>query len=149
MKYGFIGIFTLICLSASISQAANRSCKIRIINKSGAPVSIAAEIADTAALRETGLMNRKELPVNQGMLFVFESERMLNFWMKNTYIPLSIAFIDRNRTINEIYDMNPLDLSLTPSRRPARYALEMGRGWFAKNNITRGCKILFNGCFGK
>lgn len=109
-----------------------------------------AEIADTEPLRMTGLMNRRELPVNNGMLFVFECEQMLRFWMKNTSIPLSIAYIDRSGGIIDILDMKPFDISVTyPSSRKAMYALEMNRGWFKKNNIKAGCKLFLNGCIGK
>jgi len=139
----------ILCIIVAYPLAANRSCKIQIINKNSKTVPLHAEIADTAELRETGLMNRKNLPANNAMLFVFESERMLNFWMKNTHIPLSIAFADTNGIIIEISDMKPLDLSLTSSKLPARYALEMNQGWFKQNNIARGCKILLDGCLGK
>ena len=149
MNFKIIGIILLLCLAVSHAPAANRSCKIKIINKDGSEISLMAEIADTAALRELGLMNRKNLPQERAMLFVFETEKMQDFWMKNTFIPLSIAFADKNGTINELYDMKPFDLSLTSSKLPARYALEVNQGWFRKNNITRGCKILLNGCFGK
>ncbi|MBN2160263.1 MAG: DUF192 domain-containing protein [Spirochaetes bacterium] len=97
-----------------------------------------------------GLMNRKEMDRNAGMLFVFDSEHLLNFWMKDTHLPLSIAYIAGDGTINEIHDMKPLDASVTyPSSRPARFALEVHRGWFERNSITRGCRILLNGCVGK
>ena len=70
--------------------------------------------------------------------------------MKNTFIPLSIAYVDKHGVINEIYHMKPNDSSITyPSKYPAMYALEVNRGWFNKNKITKGNKIIFNGCFGK
>jgi hypothetical protein len=147
LKSAFILI--ILCVIVAYPLAANRSCKIQIININNKTVPLNAEIADTAELRETGLMNRKYLPVNNGMLFVFESERVLNFWMKNTHVPLSIAFADTNGIIIQISDMKPLDLSLTSSKLPARYALEVNQGWFKHNNIARGCKILLDGCFGK
>ncbi len=108
------------------------------------------EIADTPEKRMRGLMFRRYLPQNSGMLFIFSSEDYRNFWMKNTYIPLSIAYIGSDRIINEIYQMKPLDISVTyPSKLPARYSLEVNRGWFGKNNISAGGIIKFNGCFGK
>ena len=130
--------------------AKNRLCYIKIINKLNAPVVLKSEIADTFALIKKGLMFRKKVGENRGMLFVFKREGMRNFWMKNTYIPLSIAYINRNGVINEIYSMKPLDISITyPSSLPAQYALEVNRGWFKKNNISVGCRIVFNGCLGK
>ena len=124
-------------------------CKTQIINTNKVSITVHMEIADTQRLREKGLMDRKNMPWNQGMLFVFETSQLQRFWMKNTSIPLSIAFIDKNGTINEIYDMKPLDTTITSSHLPARYALEVNQGWFLKNNITRGSRILFNGCVGK
>jgi len=95
-------------------------------------------------------MFRKNLPSDAGMLFVFESEQRLSFWMRNTYIPLSIAYIDARGVIREILDMAPLDDSVTyPSRYPVKYALEVNRGWFASRGITPGCRVIFNGCLGK
>lgn len=109
-----------------------------------------AEMADTENLRLTGLMHRSALGANEGMLFVFEKEQMLHFWMKNTSIPLSIAYIDKNGRIIDILDMKPFDISITyPSSRKALYALEMNRGWFGNNNIMTGCKLILDGCIGK
>ena len=100
--------------------------------------------------REKGLMFRKSLNESDGMLFVFEREQKLNFWMKNTYIPLDIAYIDKNGIINEIYHMKPLDVSLTyNSIKPAMYALEVNLGWFSRHKIKTGSKIEFNGCLSK
>ena len=125
-------------------------CRIEINNRQGKPVALHVEIADTDALRMKGLMDRKKLPWDRGMLFVFDRAVTQNFWMKNTHIPLSIAYISASGVINELYDMKPLDTSVTyPSSHPARYALEVNHGWFEKNNITRGCIITLHGCFSK
>lgn len=126
------------------------TCDISIANSAGAPVRLRAEIADTEQLRMTGLMHRRALGANDGMLFVFESEQNLRFWMKNTSIPLSIAYIDCYGSIIEILDMKPFDTTVTyPSSRKARYALEMNRGWFGTNKIMKGCKLKLDGCIGK
>ncbi len=103
--------------------------------------TISVEIADTNELRENGLMNRKTMENNRGMLFVFEKERNLSFWMKNTYIPLSIAYISRSGEIKEIYDMEPLNENPVKSNRSVLYALEMNQGWFRENNIEVGDSI--------
>ncbi len=138
-------LFTLAC-----PPAGGTSCELIIIGETGARASLRVEVADTAALRERGLMFRKTLGDDRGMLFVFPHERPLNFWMKNTSIPLSIAFISSGGVINEILDMDPLDTSVTyPSSRPARYALEVNRGWFGKKGITSGSRVIFDGCLGK
>jgi uncharacterized membrane protein (UPF0127 family) len=103
-----------------------------------APVPVLAEIARTEAERETGLMFRKSLADGEGMLFVFEKDQMLSFWMKNTLLPLSIAYIGYNGRILEIHDMKPRDLTPIHSSRSARYALEVPQGWFERVNITTG-----------
>lgn len=102
---------------------------------------LSVELACTAAEQQQGLMHRKSLPENQGMLFVFEQERTLSFWMKNTLIPLSIAYIDKQGTIVDIQDMQPLDLSTHPSSKPAQYALEVNQGWFKQHGIQAGSAI--------
>lgn len=105
---------------------------------------ITVEMAVTPIQHEKGLMYREALEKNQGMLFVFDQENVLNFWMKNTYIDLSIAYINKNLKIVDIQDMkstNSLELSdppTYPSKKPAMYALEMSKGWFKASNIKVG-----------
>lgn len=96
------------------------------------------ELAQTAAQREQGLMFRQELPADSGMLFIFEESAPRAFWMRNTYIPLSIAYIDARGRILEIYDMKPLSEALVRSRSPAKYALEVNQGRFAEVGVSRG-----------
>jgi uncharacterized membrane protein (UPF0127 family) len=135
---------------ATCTLAGGDVCRIEVKNIYGKPMPLQVEIADTEALRMKGLMDRKKLPWNRGMLFVFDKPARQNFWMKNTFIPLSIAYIGTNGVINEIYDMKPLDTSVIyPSTLPAHYALEVNRGWFEKNNITRGCSVVLHGCVSK
>jgi len=102
---------------------------------------LTAEVAHTDADRALGLMHRRMLPENRGMLFVFPQAAPLGFWMMNTHIPLSIAFIDDAGTIINIADMKPLTTDTHNSARPARYALEMNQGWFRKRGIRSGAKI--------
>jgi hypothetical protein len=83
-------------------------------------------------------MFRDKLGVDEGMLFVYEKEEFLTFWMKNTPLPLSIAFIDRKGKIVDIQDMEPFSLRTHTSARPARYALETNRNWFQRNGIQAG-----------
>ena len=99
---------------------------------------VVAEIAATEATRMTGLMNRFSLQPDHGMLFVFREPRPQAFWMKNTYVPLSIAFVGADGRILNIEDMAPLTESTHPSRGPALYALEMKKGWFAQHGIEAG-----------
>lgn len=144
------GMFIVLLLISSAALPLDKRCVIQVKPESGSTVKVNAEIAVTESDRETGLMYRSSLNESDGMLFVFAQEQKLNFWMKNTYIALDIAYIDRNGIINEIYQMKPLDTSVTyPSHKPAKYALEMNLGWFSRHKIKPGSKILFNGCLGK
>ncbi len=135
----------------SFAESADKpQCSITIINEFKKTIPLTVEIADTPEKRQTGLMFRKSMPADRGMLFVFESDAYLNFWMKNTHIPLSIAYIDKNGYIIDIYHMEPLNaLKTYPSKKTSRYALEVNLGWFHENNITPGCRILLDGCFSK
>ena len=99
---------------------------------------IKVEVVRTDEEKAKGLMFREKLGKNEGMLFVFEREETLSFWMKNTRIPLSIAFIAKDGKIVDIQDMEPFDLRSHASARPARYALEVNQGWFKKNGIEVG-----------
>ena len=99
------------------------------------------EVAATPQTRETGLMNRFSLQQDHGMLFVFEAPQPLAFWMKNTYIPLSVAFVDRSGRILNIEDMRPQDESAHWSSGPALYAIEMRQGWFVSKGIGPGDRV--------
>jgi hypothetical protein len=99
------------------------------------------EIADTHDERKRGLMYRNILEANSGMLFVWEEADIQCVWMRNTKIPLSIAYIDINEEISNIYDMVPYSTKLICSKKPVKYAIEANLGWFKKNNITIGNKL--------
>ena len=102
---------------------------------------IHAEVAADFSTRGRGLMHRKGLAPNAGMLFVFDGPSQQCMWMKNTYIPLSVAFLDEQGTIINIADMHPHSEQTHCSARPALYALEMTRGWFAERGIKPGSKL--------
>ena len=102
---------------------------------------IKAEVADTPAERSRGLMLRKSLQQNSGMLFVFEKTALHCFWMKNTLVPLTIAFLDDDGTIVTLADMQPHDESSHCPERPVRHALEMEQGWFEGKGIKAGDRI--------
>lgn len=106
-------------------------------------VTVTAEIADTPALRERGLMERQSLPEDHGMLFVYPDEQERSFWMRNTPLALDIAFLDRGGTIINIETMQPNDDENTVSERPAMFALEMEAGWFEANGVTPGRRVEF------
>ena len=113
------------------------------IHASCGEVRVRVEVADDPAERAKGLMYRKALGKNRGMLFIYPEERELSFWMKNTLIPLSIAFIDSERRIIDIQDMKPLD-DKPPhyvSSEPAQYALEVNQGFFEKGGVKVGDRV--------
>ena len=103
---------------------------------------IHAEVADSVAARMQGLMYRTSLAPNSGMLFVYEQPAMECMWMKNTLVPLSVAFMDDKGTIINIARMQPQTEDSHCTERPASYALEMEQGWFARNGIRPGAVLL-------
>lgn len=104
-------------------------------------IQIQAEIAATDAARSLGLMNRHSLPDDHGMLFVFDQVGTPCFWMKNTPLPLSIAFIDTQGKITNIADMQPHSLDAHCPAAPIQYALEMEQGWFIRHQIGAGATV--------
>jgi uncharacterized membrane protein (UPF0127 family) len=102
---------------------------------------VRAEVAADFTTRAQGLMYRKSLPANAGMLFVFDEVSIHCMWMKNTYVPLSVAFVDEAGAIVSISDMEPHSEQTHCAAKPARYALEMNRGWFAQRGIRAGMKL--------
>jgi uncharacterized protein len=107
-----------------------------------ANTSLFAEVADTPQTSANGLMFRDSLPDDHGMLFVFEQPQTASFWMKNTRIPLSIAYIDSGGKILEIRSLKPLDETpVASTSREVAFALEVNEGWFRRNGIAAGSKI--------
>jgi uncharacterized membrane protein (UPF0127 family) len=102
---------------------------------------LTAEVAHTDPTRTQGLMHRRILPENRGMLFVFPGIAVHAMWMMNTHIPLSVAFIDERGVIINIEDMKPHTQDTHAAAKPAKYALEMNLGWFAKRGIKPGVKL--------
>ena len=102
---------------------------------------IDAQIANTPQQRQVGLMFRKDMPTHEGMLFIFEEPQKLCFWMKNTLLPLTAAFVDDDGAIVNLVDMQPQSTDSHCSEKPVRYVLEMNQGWFAKKKIGKGYKL--------
>jgi uncharacterized membrane protein (UPF0127 family) len=102
---------------------------------------IQAEVANTSPSRERGLMYREKLAPNHGMLFVFPEVSLHCMWMRNTLVPLSVAFLDETGVVLNIADMQPRTEVSHCARLPARYALEMNLGWFAAKGVKPGAKI--------
>ena len=112
---------------------------------SSGDVLIVVELAVGPSEQETGLMHRKDLADGRGMLFVYDDDRRLSFWMKNTLIPLSIAYIGADGTIKEIHAMQALSLAPVESERYVRYALEAPLGWFGRVGLRVGDRFDMSG----
>lgn len=108
----------------------------------GSIVTVKAEIAEKPEERNFGFMERKKIPDGTGMLFVFEKDQKLSFWMKNTPHPLSIAYIDSRGEIKNIYDMTPFSLAPVVSTLSVRYALEVPQGWYEKVGVKEGDVVI-------
>ena len=102
---------------------------------------IDTQLAVTSEQREIGLMFRKDMPQNEGMLFIFENPSRLCFWMKNTLLPLTAAFVAYDGTIVNLENMKPQTTESHCSAKPVRFVLEMNQGWFAKKGIKPGTKL--------
>ncbi|MFP4011165.1 MAG: DUF192 domain-containing protein [Spirochaetaceae bacterium] len=102
---------------------------------------LTVEIAATPESRRRGLMHREDLPEDRGMLFVFADSEPRSFWMKDTSIPLSIAYIAEDGTITQVEELEPYSRETVPSRRPVRYALEVNRGTFARHGVGPGDRV--------
>ncbi len=103
--------------------------------------TLQCEVARTEEEQARGLMFRENLPEEYGMLFIYESDRRLSYWMKDTGIPLSIAYISSDGTIKEIYDLKPFSQKEVLSRYSVRYALEVNQGYFESRNIKPGDRV--------
>ena len=119
------------------------SCSVEFkrvtLSINGRPLEV--EMARKKKQREKGLMFREELGWNEGMLFIFPKEQLLSFWMKDTSIPLSIAFVDERGVVVDIYDMKPYSLDPVRSSRKCRFAIEVNQGFFRDAGLTRGDSI--------
>lgn len=114
---------------------------VALTNDVGGRAELTVELATTSAARGSGLMGREELAEDRGMLFVFPADTEARFWMKDTSIPLSIAFIAADGTILNVQEMEPLSEELHRSPEPYRYALELNQGWFERNGFGTGDRV--------
>lgn len=130
----YLGLFALAAAQAAFAQLPK-------LQLSAGVHLIRAEVANTYESRMQGLMYRKSLSPNEGMLFVFTEDERHCMWMKNTYVPLSVAFIDAKGRIVSIHDMAPQTETSHCSAGPARYALEMSKGWFKAKGIAPGSTL--------
>jgi uncharacterized protein len=127
---------------AALAAAASTAlAQMPVMQLSAGMYLVRAEVANTFDTRGTGLMFRKSLAANEGMLFVFPEAERHCMWMKNTLIPLSVAFIDAAGTIVSVSEMQPQTETTHCAAAPAKYALEMNRGWFATKGLKAGTPI--------
>jgi uncharacterized membrane protein (UPF0127 family) len=142
MRHSILRFLCALPLAASLACAAQQGPqKLASIRLNAGIHNIQAEVARTPEQREIGLMFRETMGANDGMLFAFEAPATQCFWMKNTLVPLSAAFIGDDGTIVNIEDMAPRALDSHCSAKPVRYVLEMNQGWFAKRGIKPGFKL--------
>jgi len=130
----------LVCLSFSVWAQQAQTQLPRVILQAGM-FQIDAQVAATPKQREVGLMFRQDMATHEGMLFVFEQPQQQCFWMKNTFLPLTAAFVDDDGTIVNLADMKPQSTESHCSEKPVRFVLEMNQGWFTKRNIKKGFKL--------
>ena len=135
------GLLALVLTTSPAAAQQAQPQRLETITLNAGMHNIRAEVALTPEQRATGLMYRREMATHEGMLFVFEQPAPQCFWMKNTLLPLSIAFLADDGTVVNIADMQPQTLESHCSAKPVRYALEMNQGWFAKRGIQAGAKL--------
>jgi uncharacterized membrane protein (UPF0127 family) len=131
----------LLALLLAAAPAFAQQPQLPVVQLNAGMHLIRAEVAADYASRMTGLMHRATMPSNAGMLFIFDEMTTHCMWMKNTLIPLSVAFIDEQGAIINVEEMAPRTEDSHCAKRPARYALEMNRGWFAARGIKPGSRI--------
>lgn len=136
---------SLLCLWALLTATAwaQESPQLQLprVTLSAGMHLINAQVAATPQQRAVGLMFRKEMPANEGMLFAFEQAAEQCFWMKNTLLPLTAAFVADDGTIVNLADMQPQSLVSHCSTKPVRFVLEMNQGWFDKRGLKAGSKL--------
>jgi uncharacterized membrane protein (UPF0127 family) len=138
--------FALLCFQFScFSSKPFKTTRLSIATAAGKTVPISVEIAETEEERRQGFMFREKLEDGKGMIFLFEKDQIMSFWMKNTLVPLSIAFILSDGRIAEIRDMEPRSLASVNSERSCRYALEAPQGWFSRAGIGVGDRLSVEG----
>jgi uncharacterized membrane protein (UPF0127 family) len=131
--------FALGCADTTSRSAASAPTALHRLTIGAQALDV--EVAATDAARQRGLMFREALPAGRGMLFVFRTNRSLSFWMRDTLVPLDLAFADEEGRIFQIERMAPQSDEPRSSRRPARYALEAPAGWFAEHGLQPGARM--------
>lgn len=135
-KFGIPRVLAMTLMIGAMGSCSGDTLPTMLIDVKG--IELVVEVANTQESRSQGLMFRRSMKENHGMLFVFDYESQVSFWMKNTRLPLSIAFIAADGTIRQIEDMEPESLSSVAAERNVLYALEVNQGWFRENGIEAG-----------
>lgn len=136
-----LGSFILSLVWVSHAAAQGGQAPLPMVELSVGGKVLRVEIASTSEQRYNGLSFRQSLAEDAGMLFVYQQPRKLTFTMRNTLLPLSIAYIDENLVVDEIIDMNVGPGQLFPSRSVVKFALEVNQGWFERNGIAVGARV--------
>ena len=137
----YIAALTSILVSIDAPAQDGPQLNLQRVKLSAGMNVIDAQLALTPEQRQIGLMLRKDMPQHEGMLFVFEQPSQQCFWMKNTLLPLTAAFVTDDGTIVNLADMKPQTMDSHCSAQPVRYVLEMNQGWFAKKAIKAGSRL--------
>jgi len=140
----FQRLLSFLLLSVSLvtfAQAQEPQTNLPRVRLTAGMYQIDAQVAHTPTQREIGLMFRKEMPQAEGMIFVFEQPATQCFWMRNTLLPLTAAFVAEDGRIVNLADMKPMTEDSHCSKEPVRFVLEMNQGWFARKNIKEGTKL--------
>jgi uncharacterized protein len=138
-REGLLIVMSLTCGGLAVAQGVPQS--LPVTRLAFGMHLVTAEVAQTEGQRQIGLMHRPTMPTHHGMLFVFDEPGLHCFWMKNTLLPLSIAFVADDGSIVNIADMKPMDETSHCPKKAVRMALEMNQGWFAKRGIKPGSQI--------
>lgn len=141
MNHPYTRFLAATALTLTMTSAAYAQTQLPVKQLSAGIYAIQAEVAATDAARQQGLMMRTRMGASEGMVFDFGAPAGVCMWMKNTLIPLSVAFIDKEGAIVNIEDMQPETTNSHCAKKAVRYALEMNQGWFKQKNIKPGSKI--------
>jgi len=145
-RFKIFNLLLFLLLLFSVSDALGQQyekLKVVFTNMEGKNIPLICDVADTFDKRSRGLMYRDNLDYDKGMIFVYNNSSHLTFWMKNTKIPLSIAFIDAGGYITGIRELQPNSLEIIASCQKVKYAVEANQGWFEKNYIQSGANVRF------
>jgi uncharacterized membrane protein (UPF0127 family) len=135
-----IKLLFLFLLASKALSSVDKQCNSISIEKQ----NLCVELAISQREKSKGLMYRKDLSNTDGMLFIWKNEDKRCMWMKNTYIPLDLGFFREDLTLIEVKDLSPRSLESVCSSEPAKYALELPRGWFSSNNVKNNSKLVIN-----